>query len=395
MAQIGRTERGGVNRQALTPEDGQSRALLAKWAEDRGYTVAIDPMANVFVRREGLEPSAHPILTGSHLDTQPTGGRFDGVYGVLAGFEALETLDDIGVETRRPIEVVVWTNEEGCRFEPGAAGSSAFVGANAMKDLLAGTDADGVTFEHALQPMFEATPRAEQRPLGFPIHAYVENHIEQGPILEREQKSIGVVTSVQGTRWYSIDVWGEAGHAGTTPIANRKDALRAAIDLIEAFRISLRDDSDLVRFTVGCLEVISPNSINTVPEHVRFTVDLRHPDNDHLERLASQLNAACLGLSSPCKIDIKDKLNMPATNFAPDVVDLVRERARRLGFSSMDLASGAFHDAKYLAERYPVGMIFVPCEKGLSHNEAESAKPADLAAGTAVLTEVLVELANQ
>ena len=395
MAEIGRTKNGGVNRQALTPEDGDSRALLASWAGARGYGLSIDPIGNLFVRREGSDPNADPVLTGSHLDTQPTGGRFDGAYGVLAGFEALEALDDAGVETVRPIEVVVWTNEEGCRFEPAASGSSAFVGARTLEDLVSSSDAQGIKFKAALEQTMAVTNGAERRPLGFPIHAYIENHIEQGPILEREKKTIGVVTSIQGTRWFTVDVWGRAAHAGTTPEAGRKDALWATMDILQQLREVFLDPTDLTRFTVGSLQVVSPNSINTISEHVRFTVDLRHPDNQQLEFLAQTLADVCGASEGSNDVDLSETMNMQPTEFSSAIVSRVRDTADRLGMEKMDLPSGAFHDAKYIAERFPSGMIFVPCKDGLSHNEAEDAAPADLAAGACVLTHVLAELANE
>jgi N-carbamoyl-L-amino-acid hydrolase len=274
MAKLGAIPGNGVNRQALSKEDIAARQLLIGWARARGFTIAQDAIGNLFIRRPGQDPSATPVLTGSHLDSQPSGGRFDGAYGVLAGLEALEALEDAGTVTERPIEVVAWTNEEGGRFAPGAMGSMVFTESRALADCLAVTDGAGVRLEDALAATVAAVPVDETRAFNFPIAAYIEAHIEQGPRLEAEGIPIGVVTGIQGSRWFEVEVLGEGAHAGTAPLKTRRDALQGALAAIQALNRVMADDSDTVRFTVGRFEV-TPNSPNTVASRVLFTIDLR------------------------------------------------------------------------------------------------------------------------
>ena len=389
MAAIGATPKGGVNRQALTPEDGRARALLASWAEARGFAVSSDAIGNLFVRRAGSERDAAPVVTGSHLDTQPTGGRFDGVYGVLAGFEALEALEDAGVATRRPVEVVAWTNEEGSRFQPGCMGSMVFSGRMALGDALAVADRGGTTVRDALARLGLA---------GLPLRrpeaaAYVEAHIEQGPLLEAEGRTIGAVTGIQGCRWFAIEIRGEEAHAGTTPHAIRKDALKTALAIAAALERLMEDPEDRVRFTIGRFEV-APGSPNTVPGRVFFTVDFRHPEAAVLTRLGDRVGPLAREHARGCAVTVTETFTSPPVEFDERIVDRVGAIAEALGLPHRRIVSGANHDARFLAELCPTGMIFVPCERGISHNEAENAKPSDLAAGARVLAELLLDWAR-
>jgi beta-ureidopropionase / N-carbamoyl-L-amino-acid hydrolase len=395
MARLGGTAKGGVNRQALSPEDAAARNLLASWAKARGFEIFTDAIGNLFVRREGSDPQATPVMSGSHMDSQPTGGRFDGMYGVLAAFEALEALEDAGVETRRPVIAVAWTNEEGSRFQPGAMGSAVFAGRYALDDMLAARDWEGVSLKDALAATLKAAPAPlRDGSPGFAVSAYVEAHIEQGPRLENERRTIGVVTGIQGSRRYIVQVAGEEAHAGTTPRAARKDAFAAATRIAAAMYAATTDADDTLRFTIGRVEV-HPGSPNTVPGKVGFTIDMRHPSDAVLEEHEKTLHDIVAREAAPCAAGIERVTNVAPTDFDPAVIDLVRAKADALKLSSMDMPSGAGHDAMHIATLCPAGMIFVPCERGISHNEIENATPSDLAAGTRVLVAVLEELANR
>src|SRR5919201_2916864 len=299
LASIGATGRGGVNRQALTPEDVEARLRLLAWAASRGFSASVDAIGNVFMRRPGSDPTASPVVAGSHLDTQPTGGNFDGVYGVLAAFEVLEAASDAGVVIHRPLEVVVWTNEEGARFQPTTMGSAVFAGALPLETALATTDAAGICVAEALAETLQRLAIPQQRMFRFPMAAYLEAHIEQGPILEAAHHTIGIVSGIQGLRWFQVEVTGEEAHAGTTPRRIRKDALVAAVRMVTALQDLMNDAADTVRFTVGRFEV-APNSPNTVPSRVLFTIDLRHPDADVLSRLGDQVDAVCRTQAQGC-----------------------------------------------------------------------------------------------
>ena len=393
MAQIGATPKGGVNRPALSPEDAEARRLLVGWAKARGFTTYVDEIGNLFIRRPGRRADVPPVLTGSHMDSQPTGGRFDGIYGVLAGFEVLEALENAGIATERPIEAVAWTNEEGSRFQPGTMGSAVFAGAKKAADLLGIADKAGTKLGDALARTLAATPDVQPRPTAFSVAAYIEAHIEQGPLLERAGTTIGVVSAIQGVRWFSAEVIGDEAHAGTMPRAGRRDALLAALRVVQRLSQEFADAADTIRFTVGRFEVF-PGSPNTVPGRVFFTVDLRHPDRDTLQRLGDRIAPLAAEAAGPCTVQVTETIHSRPVQFDPAVTGRIAAAAGRLGLRHMPIVSGAGHDAVYLAKLCPTGMIFVPCAKGISHNEAESATPADLAAGTRVLAEVLVELAN-
>jgi N-carbamoyl-L-amino-acid hydrolase len=394
MAKLGGTPKGGVNRQALSPEDAAARNQLAGWATARGFAVFTDAIGNLFVRREGTDKAAAPVMSGSHMDSQPTGGRFDGMFGVLAAFEALEALEDAGVRTRRPVMAVAWTNEEGSRFQPGAMGSAVFAGQYHLGDMLAQKDWKGVLLKDALADTLKAAPAPLRDGSGFAVDSYVEAHIEQGPRLENEHKTIGVVTAIQGSRRYIVTVDGEEAHAGTTPRAARKDAYAAATRLAAAMYEATADALDTLRFTIGRVEV-SPGSPNTVPGKAVFTIDMRHPEDAVLETHEATLKEIVAARAAPCSAAIERVTNVAPTDFDPTVIGLVRTAAQSLGLTNMDMPSGAGHDAMHIARLCPSGMIFVPCERGISHNEIENATPEDLAAGTKVLVEVLEALANR
>jgi beta-ureidopropionase / N-carbamoyl-L-amino-acid hydrolase len=393
LAEIGKIRGGGVSRQALSGDDVRARALLLEWAAARGYPPAVDAIANLFVRRPGRDPDAAPLLAGSHMDSQPAGGRFDGIFGVLAALEAHEALDDGGIATGRPIDVVAWTNEEGGRFAPGAMGSAVFAGHMRLEDCLGLADAAGVRFADALAETLAATPDLPRRPFGFPIAAYIEPHIEQGPQLEASGHQIGVVTGIQGARWYLVEVDGEPAHAGTAPLGGRKDAVRAAVAIIGALQELMHDPTDRLRFTVGRIEVF-PNSPNTVPARVVFSIDFRHPEAAVLDARGGRIEETCRRFAGRCEVHLSETFNRPPCAFPARIVDTIEGAAQALGLAHMRLPSGAFHDANFIADVAPTGMIFVPCEKGISHSPAENARPEDLAAGARVLAAALVELAE-
>jgi N-carbamoyl-L-amino-acid hydrolase len=395
LGAIGATPRGGVNRLALTTTDATAQAMLVDWALQRGFGCSRDEIGNLYIRREGSQPGLDPVFMGSHLDTQPTGGRFDGAYGVLAGFEVLEALADLGRPTRRPVEVVAWTNEEGSRFQPGCMGSAAFTGVFPLERMLAAKDRDGITVGEALAAVDGATPLPTRPMASVRPSAYLEAHIEQGPRLESAGATIGVVSGIQGIRRLAVSVHGEEAHAGTTPRAVRRDAVSAAVAVIGALEALLHDADDTVRFTVGRMEV-APNSPNTVPSRVEFSIDLRHPDAGTLRTLGDRIEAlACeAARTRRCTATVTQVSHVQPTVFADATVSLVREATRALGYPCLEMPSGAGHDAMYLSRICPTAMVFVPCLGGVSHNEAESATAADLAAGTRVLAAALVALAD-
>ena len=393
MAQIGAIPGNGVNRAALSKEDIAARALLVSWARARGFQVFVDPIGNLFVRRAGLDADAPPVMTGSHMDSQPRGGRFDGIYGVLAGLEALEAIDEAGVTTRRPLEVVAWTNEEGGRFQPCTMGSAVYAGARGLEEFLDVRDNEGMALGDALRETLAATPEAAPRAFNAPAAAYVEVHIEQGPLLEQAGKPIGIVTGIQGQRWFNVEVSGRTDHAGTTPVGMRRDAVRDAVAIINALQDLTRDPTDTTRFTVGRM-LVTPNSPNSVASHVLFSVDVRHPDPATIKHLGDAVEGAARKAAARCDVKVYPTLVHDPCLFDTGIMDALERAANDLELPNMRLPSGAGHDAMYMARVCPAGMIFVPCENGVSHNEAENAKPEDLAAGARVLTAALLQLAN-
>jgi N-carbamoyl-L-amino-acid hydrolase len=391
MGRIGATPGGGVGRVALTELDRQARDLFVTWCEESGCSVRVDPMGNIFARREGSEATLAPVMTGSHLDTQPLGGKFDGIYGVLAGLEAVRAMNDAGVTTRAPIDIGVWTDEEGVRFS-GMLGSGVFSGVYALEDALARTDSDGVSMSAAL----EAIGYAGSEPVaGNPPRAFFEAHIEQGPILEAEGKTVGVVMGAQGQRCFQVTVTGEEGHAGTLPMTFRRDALLGAARMVDAVNaVAFKHEPHPV-ITVGCIDV-RPNSPNTIPGQTKFSIDSRHPDDAVLATVEKQMRDACVAIATEANLEITFELvsERASVSFDEGCVRNIRETAQRLSIPHRDIYSGAGHDACNLALAAPTGMIFVPCERGISHNEQENARPEDLADGCSVLMHVLIERAG-
>jgi len=394
LAKHGATPAGGVDRQALSPQEVAAWREVIAWGRAAGLSPFTDAAGNLFLRRDGRDGKAAPVLTGSHLDSQPSGGKFDGVYGVLAGLEALEAIRECRVEHRRPIEVVAWMNEEGSRFVPGMMGSAAFTGAAPLDHFLDIRDAQGIRVRDALAALHEAFPDVPSRPLKRDVVAYVEAHIEQGPILEREGYSVGVVTGIQGKRTFRVTVRGEEAHAGTTNRRERKDALLAAVRMIGALDDAMQSGGDAVKFTVGRLDV-TPNAPSVVAGSVVFSVDLRHVDSTMLASLGNEVPAICAQRASPCEVDVVELTTAMSLEFPDTMRDLIRQSASALRIPTLDILSSAGHDARFLHAICPTGMVFVPCKDGISHNPLESAKREELAAGARVLVDTLVALANR
>ncbi|AKQ55610.1 N-carbamoyl-L-amino acid amidohydrolase [Bordetella hinzii] len=392
LARIGATPKGGNCRLALTALDGQGRDLVTGWMREAGLSVRVDQVGNIFARRAGLDDRLPPVMTGSHIDTQPTGGKFDGCYGVMAGLEVMRTLNDHGVQTRAPLEVAIWTNEEGSRFLPVMMGSGVFAGKFPLETALSARDAEGKSVAEELR----AIGYAGEDPVGGrPVGAYFEAHIEQGPILEHEAKTVGVVTGSLGVRWYDVTVTGMEMHAGPTPMPIRKDALYAASFLLQTVVELARAHAPHGRGTVGEIHA-HPGSRNVIPGQVRLTVDLRHEDEATLAEMDRQwqVRAAEVAREHGVQIEVRPVQYFPPTPFDPELVNWVREGAQRRGLPAMDIVTGAGHDAVYMAGVTPTAMIFVPCKDGVSHNEIEDAKPADLEAGANVLLDAMLARAN-
>ena len=392
LAKIGATAKGGVCRLTLTDLDKEARDLFASWCKAAGATVTVDRMGNMFARREGRDPKRPPIMTGSHIDTQPTGGKFDGAYGVMAGLEVLRTLHETGIETEAPIEVAVWTNEEGARFAPAMMGSAVFAGIFREDEIKAKTDRDGIAFGDALAKIgYDGSMPCGGRKVG----AFFECHIEQGPILEADRKTIGVVTGGQAQRWYEINLTGQETHAGTTPMERRHDALLGAARIIDAVNRIGVARMPYARATCGVIEA-KPQSRNTVPGRVFLTVEFRHPDEAILKLMDEALRAEAARIAGEIglALDIQEIWHFPATPFDAACIGAVRDAAQTRGYAHRDIISGAGHDALYMARVAPTAMIFVPCADGISHNEIEAAKADDLAAGCQVLLDAMLRRAN-
>jgi|HigsolmetaGSP11D_1036233.scaffolds.fasta_scaffold01620_6 amidase, hydantoinase/carbamoylase family len=390
MARIGATPGGGVNRQALTPEDAQAQALLATWGAELGLHPSRDAAGNLFLRMEGSE-GGPAVLSGSHLDTQPTGGRYDGTYGVLAALEAVQAIRESGIVPRRPIDVVAWMNEEGSRFAPGMMGSATYAGARTLDEILGVRDASGTSVGQALAETAARLHHIPSRPLGGSAYAYVEAHIEQGPVLERKGIPLGVVTAIQGKHTFRVTVEGEAAHAGTTRRSERRDALLAACAMVNALVAALHDDEDIVKFTVGRFEV-TPGAPSVVASRVVFSIDLRHPDSGRLRELSACVQPICASHAGPCGVTVQRLSAADSLAFPESMRQRLHKAADALGIAHLDLPSAAGHDARFLSSVCPSAMLFIPCRAGITHNEAEYASPADMATGARVLANVLAEL---
>jgi beta-ureidopropionase / N-carbamoyl-L-amino-acid hydrolase len=390
LARIGGTPKGGVRRITLTETDREGRDLFVRWARDAGLTVRWDAVGNIFARRPGSDPLAAPVVMGSHLDSQPSGGKFDGAYGVMAGLEVVRTLNDRRIATRAPIEVASWTNEEGSRFVPVMMGSGVFAGAFRVEHVLAAEDTDGISAGQALKDIGYAGDAPAHE-----IDAYFEAHIEQGPVLEDTRTTIGVVQGALGQRWFDVAFTGQDAHAGPTPMELRHDALIAASRLVLEVNRIAQTYPEYARGTVGYMQV-KPNSRNVVPGEARMSVDLRSADDATLRSMADDLTTTARKLASDCRVDvqIREVVYFPPCRFAPDLVDSVRQCAQALDLTHRDIVSGAAHDAVYIARVAPTAMIFVPCEGGISHNEIENARPQDLAAGCDVLLKAVLQRAG-
>ena len=392
LARIGATAKGGVCRLALSDLDRQGRDLVTAWAREAGMSVTVDQIGNVFMRRPGRNNRLPPVMTGSHIDTQPTGGKFDGNYGVLAGLEVVRTLNDHGIETEAPIEVAFWTNEEGSRFVPVMMGSGVFAGAFTLEHAYAATDTDGRSVREELERIGYI---GDEVPGQHPIGAYFEAHIEQGPVLEDAGVTIGVVQGVLGIRWFDCTVTGMEAHAGPTPMALRRDAMQvAAVLMQEVVASALRHGPD-GRGTVGMVQVF-PNSRNVIPGQVKFSIDLRNSSDALVDQQVAEVRACAERLSAQTGLPVRIEpvSTYPAQPFHPDCVAAVARAAQRLGYSHMPTVSGAGHDAIYAARLAPAGMIFIPCKDGISHNEIEDAQPEHISAGANVLLQVMLERAG-
>lgn len=392
LARIGATPKGGNCRLALSAVDGQGRDLVVGWMKDAGLQVHVDQIGNIFARRAGRDAMRPPVMTGSHIDTQPTGGKFDGCYGVLAGLEVMRTLNECNVHTQAPLELVIWTNEEGSRFLPVMMGSGVFTGRFSVDTALDARDTTGLSVREELA----AIGYAGIEPVGGrPVGAYFEAHIEQGPVLEVEDKVIGAVTGSLGVRWYDVTVTGMEMHAGPTPMSVRKDALLAATELVQAVIQIANENPPHGRGTVGVLDV-HPSSRNVVPGRVDFTIDLRHLDATILEAMAWRMRETFDAIAKRHGVQVDVRLaqyNKP-TPFDPALVDMVRQSAAQRGLAAMDIVTGAGHDAVHMAMVHATAMVFVPCKDGISHNEIEDAKPEHLEAGCNVLLDAMLASAG-
>lgn len=390
MAEIGATPAGGCNRQALTDEDAAGRELFTGWCRQAGCEIRLDAIGNIFARRPGRNPSAAPVMTGSHLDTQPTGGKYDGIYGVLAGLEVIESLNDHQLETEHPIEVVVWTNEEGSRFDTAMMGSAVWSGAMPLEAAYALKDLEDASVLSELErtgQLGDSHPRES-------VHAAFELHIEQGPILENEKLDIGVVTGVQHMCRYRIRIRGQETHAGPSPMPLRRDPMMAATRILTRLYALADEHAPGARVTIGYIHA-EPGSPNTVPGEVVFTADLRHPDADSYRAM---LEACEEAVTSSC-----DLLNLdgeahriweaPGVSFDEQCIAAVRKAVQQRDYPAMEMVSGAGHDACNIAAVAPISMIFIPCEGGLSHNEAEAILPGQAAAGANILLDAILECA--
>ena len=390
MAQIGGTAKGGCNRQALTDLDIEGRILFGEWCVAMNLGISFDAVGNMFARLEGREPSFAPLVLGSHLDTQPTGGKYDGVLGVLAGLEVLRVLHENGVHPKRSVEVAVWMNEEGARFAPAMMGSGVYSGMLDLDEIRAVTDSDCVSvgaeldrFQYSLCP----------HPIAKDIHAYLELHIEQGPVLEAEDKTIGVVTGAQGIRWYDVKLTGQEAHAGPTPMALRRDPMEIIPDLVRGVLKIGKIDAD-GRATIGQFHA-NPSSRNVIPASIDLTIDLRHPDEAVLDKMHKQLQSLIKRVEKKgpnVAVEMAQIWHSPVVTFDEGLVGAIRAGVKSHGYSHRDIVSGAGHDALMVARRVPTAMIFIPCRDGISHNEIEHAEPDHIVAGTNVLLSSTLEL---
>ena len=392
MAKIGPGVAGGNNRQTLTDEDAEGRALFQKWCEEAGCSMGLDEMGNMFARREGTEPDALPVYVGSHLDTQPTGGKYDGVLGVLAGLELVRSLNDLDIKTKHPIVVTNWTNEEGTRFAPAMLSSGVFAGMHEQDWAYGRVDAEGKTFGEELERIGW---KGEEKVGDRKMHAFFELHIEQGPILEAEEKDIGVVTHGQGLSWTQVTITGKDAHTGSTPMPMRKNAglaMARVLELVEEIALSHAPDA------VGAAGHIDiyPNSRNVIPGKAVFTVDFRSPQLDVIEDMVARMKEGAKKICADmgCEVEFEKAGGFDPVEFDETCVTAIRNAAERLGYSHRNLVSGAGHDACWINRVAPTAMVMCPCVDGLSHNEAEEISKEWATAGADVLMHAVVETAE-
>jgi N-carbamoyl-L-amino-acid hydrolase len=392
MAKIGPGVAGGNNRQTLTDADSEGRHLFASWCKAAGLTMGVDTMGNMFATRAGTDPDALPVYMGSHLDTQPTGGKYDGVLGVLGALEVVRTLNDMGVKTRHPIVVTNWTNEEGTRFAPAMLASGVFAGMHTQDYAYARVDAEGKAFGDELKRI----GWVGDEPVGArKMHAMLELHIEQGPILEAEGKDVGVVTHGQGLWWLQITLTGRDAHTGSTPMHMRVNAGLGMARITErVHQIAMSHQPNAVGAVGQCN--VYPNSRNVIPGKVVFTVDIRSPEQAKLDAMKGEVMRAAYAVAKELGLgcEIEDVGHFDPVTFDPGLVKIVRQSAEKLGYSHMDIVSGAGHDACWINRVAPTVMVMCPCVDGLSHNEAEEISPEWAAAGTNVLLHAVLEVAE-
>jgi len=392
MAKIGGLPGGGCCRLALSDTDGEGRDLFVKWCQEVGCDITVDQIGNIYARRAGRRNDAPAVSTGSHLDTQPHGGKFDGIYGVLAGLEVFRTLNNHKIETELPIDLIVWTNEEAARFHPPLTGSSTFIGNISLEDIHNVETIDGT---RVAEDLARIGYLGKDVPGTRKLDSFFETHIEQGPILESENKTIGVVTQTQGMRFLTVNIFGEDGHAGTVPLCDRRDAMTGAAAMITFLNKLAIETDEQIRMTIGFLQVF-PNSISTIPGHVCFTIDLRHPDKILLDTVGKRIEPALYSIADQHNLSIEMECNMEKSPvlFNEEMINLIQQAADKLGLTNRRILSGAGHDAMNLAQVVPTSMIFIPCEKGISHNEHENITSSDAAAGANVLLHAIIARAN-
>lgn len=392
LAEIGATPAGGVNRQALSDGEIAAWHRVIGWAQEAGLSPATDAAGNLFLTLAGRDRVAPPLLVGSHLDSQPTGGKFDGAAGVMAALEAVVSLAERGETPARDTIVVAWMNEEGCRFAPGMMGSEAFVGVRDIATIRAVRDTAGVSVGEALDKLHAAFSDLPRKPLGFAASGYLELHIEQGPLLEAAGRVIGVVTGIQGKKTFKVTVDGAEGHAGTLAQHERRDALAAFARMAAALHVDIGQIDAEIKFTIGRV-VVEPNVPSVVPARVTFSIDLRHPDNAVLDVAGIRVASLCHAHAIPCAVTVTPLVDAPSNEFDPHLRELIAQAAREHDLPAMPILSAAGHDARYLVRICPAAMIFIPCRDGASHVEHEWAEPGHVAAGASVLTQVVRDLA--
>jgi N-carbamoyl-L-amino-acid hydrolase len=390
LAEIGATPKGGVDRQALSEEETEAWRLVIDWAMQAGLAAETDEAANLFLVWKGRDPSLPPVMAGSHLDSQPTGGKFDGAFGVMAALEAVTTLAATGSVPERNVIVVAWMNEEGSRFAPGMMGSEASAGVRPIAAIRAVKDAKGISAGAEIDRQLAAFSGLPRRPLGFPLFAYVEPHIEQHTLLEQAEKVIGIVTGIQGKKTYEVTIEGTKGHAGTLAMRDRRDAVVAFAEVMSRLQAQI-GRLDRIKFTVGQV-LVEPNAPSIVPERVRFRIDLRHPDNGVLEKCGELVERISVAAAKPCTASVTPLVSAASNEFDTGLRELIASSARQRGFPAMPLLSYAGHDARQMAPLCPSAMIFIPCRDGVSHDESEWAEPQHVAAGAQVLCDILFDL---